>query len=244
MKTPFLFLVLAVLSLGYVLMADSDARPNDYQRRALVLAVSGAPTFSKGATHRADLIQGMHLFQGAEIVTGPNSSVDLFFNQIGSMVRVEPNSKVTLETLRRFVKPDRLVRETVFNLEEGRLLGFSRILVPDGKFVVKTKFGTVSMVGPSATRYSNSADGSVVVGKKSPAPLQVESQAGSGKTNLVQPSQKLQHPTNDPVALDDATRAKITTPLDSLQSLAETLAPPSMLTTNLPPAEKKAAPKR
>lgn len=150
------FLACAV-ALGSLWFADSaQAAPG----RAVVRAVRGSADFSDGSGSWKKMRVGSLLRQGAVIRTAPESSVDLFLDMNGPVVRVTESTQVGLDRLTFEETGVETVIDTGIDLKEGRILGNVKKMAQASKYEVKTPNGVAGIRG---TEYDISASGKVLV---------------------------------------------------------------------------------
>jgi hypothetical protein len=128
--------------------------------KATVRAVRGSADFSDGSGSWKKIKVGVVLKQGAVIRTAAESSVDLFLDQNGPVVRVTENSQLGLDRLTFEDSGVETVIDTGLNLKDGRILGNVKKLAQASKYEVKTPNGVAGIRG---TEYDISANGKVLV---------------------------------------------------------------------------------
>jgi len=123
--------------------------------RAVVRSVRGTADYSDGGSWLA-LKVGKVLNPGAKIRTQPQSTVDLFLDINGPVVRVTENTEVGLDKLSFDKTGSDSVIETQLDLKSGRILGRVHKLAAASKYEVKTPVGVAAIKG---TEYDISANG-------------------------------------------------------------------------------------
>ena len=129
------------------------------QGKAVVRQVKGAAEASEGGAWKA-LKGGEQLAPGTVIRTANDSSVDLFMDQNGPLVRLVENTTLGLEKLNFENTGVDTVIETQLDLKSGRIVGVVKKLSATSKYEIKTPNGVAGIRG---TQYSIAADGTVKV---------------------------------------------------------------------------------
>jgi len=127
--------------------------------KAVVRQVTGAAEASVGGAWKA-LRVGDQLLPGSVVRTANNSTVDLFLDQNGPLVRLTENTTLGIDKLNFENTGVDTVVETQLDLKSGRLVGIVKRLSATSKYEVKTPNGVAGIRG---TRYTISADSSVMV---------------------------------------------------------------------------------
>lgn len=105
-------------------------------------------------------------------VTGGHA--DIFFRQIGTMVRLLPGAELRVETLKSQRKENGLIaKDTLLDLRAGRILTFVRVQFPESRFQVRTAKGLATVTGAGTGRYDIGAAGRFVTAKSSSSALKV-----------------------------------------------------------------------
>jgi hypothetical protein len=129
--------------------------------KAVVRQVRGAAEASEGGAWKA-LSGGEQLAPGTVIRTANDSSVDLFLDQNGPLVRLTENTTLGLEKLNFENTGVDTVIETQLDLKSGRIVGVVKRLSATSKYEIKTPNGVAGIRG---TDYVIAADGTVKVPK-------------------------------------------------------------------------------
>src|SRR5665213_1864425 len=119
-KVQSLFACLMALSL-LALTLPVSAESAKKESFARVVAVHGAVDFSVNGGASQKMRPNMDLPPGAMIHTGPDSTADISAN--GSVVRVQPETSVTLETMSVVGSRFDGDTETMLNLKTGTVVG-------------------------------------------------------------------------------------------------------------------------
>ena len=127
--------------------------------KAVVREVTGAAEASVGGAWKA-LRKGDTLMPGAVVRTANDSSVILFLDQNGPLVRLTENTTLGIEKLTFENTGVDTVIETQLDLKSGRIVGTVKKLSATSKYEVKTPNGVAGIRG---TKYVISADSSVMV---------------------------------------------------------------------------------
>jgi hypothetical protein len=134
--------------------------------KAVVRAVKGSAQYSEGGTWLS-LSSGQVLKAGAVVRTANDSSVDLFMDENGPVVRLMENTTLGIDKLNYEVTGVDTIVETQLDLKSGRLVGIVRKLSATSKYEVKTPNGVAGIRGTeyviSATNEVYVMSGSVVV---------------------------------------------------------------------------------
>jgi hypothetical protein len=154
--------------------------------KAVVRHVKGSAEYSEGGGSWAALKAGMTLKAGAVVKTGNDSSVDLFLDQNGPLVRLAENTTLGLDKLCFEPTGADTVVETQLDLKAGKIVGIVKKLAPTSKYEVKTPNGVAGIRG---TEYVISATGEVEVVTGSVVVVYVKAD-GSVVTQEVRAGQK------------------------------------------------------
>jgi len=127
--------------------------------KAVVRGVRGAAEASVGGAWMA-LKVGEELMPGAVVRTANDSSVDLYIDQNGPMVRLTENTTLAIEKLNFENTGVDTVIETQLDLKSGTIVGVVKKLSATSKYEIKTPNGVAGIRG---TQYVISADGTVKV---------------------------------------------------------------------------------
>lgn len=147
--------------------------------QAIVVRVNGTCEWSEDGTHFKQVKEGEVFTEGASLRTGANSRLDMFFRRIGTSVRLQEGTEVTLEKLERHMSGGTPQMATLLNLRAGRIFTVARSLVPGCTFEIKNAAGRSVVEGGGAEgRYIITADGTHVTEKRSTAPLKLIRETG------------------------------------------------------------------
>lgn len=129
--------------------------------KATVRAVRGSATVTsdKGATWKPVKV-GQTISPMSTIRTAPESSVDLFLDQNGPVLRVTADTSIGIDKLDYENTGVETVIETQLDLRSGRILGNVKKMAAASKYEVKTPTGVAGIRG---TEYDISANGTVHV---------------------------------------------------------------------------------
>ena len=97
---------------------------------------------------------------GSVIRTHENSTVDFYLDESKTTLRLTPNSKLAIKTLKVWQAGDQAVTDTELKLLEGGIVGAQKKLMKPSHFQISTPNGVASIVG---TEYLVRADGAVTV---------------------------------------------------------------------------------
>ena len=229
LRTRFQHASLAVLTTllavwGIRAASALEASETDPRRAAVVMLEGTAECTIGGVTKPADL--GTLLPPGSTVKTGKKSEVVLFFRQVGTMVRLRPNTTLGIETMTKFVQDEVLLKETVLDLKEGGMMCVVRVLDERSKFEVKFPGYSATFDGAGMGRFDLNAKGTILVGKRSERSLRVVSAAQPDKLIMVPPGQYFTRGNDLPAVASEQLLKKVRPNLDKLESLARALTPP------------------
>ncbi len=142
-----------------------------------------------GANSSAEPKAQFTLNEGAVIRTGENSKTDIFFRRIGTTIRVQPNSEVKFEKMRRSTESGAPVLETLVHLRKGRIFTVVRSLVAGSTFEIRNAAGRSVVEGApkgGMGRYIITADGTQVADKTSSIPIKLIADKG---VTIIKPGQ-------------------------------------------------------
>jgi hypothetical protein len=199
--------------------ANAQQLLTENPRKAFVLAVQGEATYElNGKTE--PLRAGLSLAQGAVIKTSKDSKVDLFLRQVGSSVRLQPDSELRLVKLEKFLKDGLVAKRTLLHIEKGSMLCYWKVLIPHSQIFISTPLTETSLPGVGTGRFEIDAGGIVTVGKKSLRPLAVTTLA----TNVtVLPGQSFNITNSTTRPIDAKKMTQLLHDLDELQDIADEL---------------------
>lgn len=141
---------------GVVAMTSAQAAQSG---KAVVRSVSGEAQYSDGGSWMP-LSTGMELMPGASVRTANDSTVVLFLDQNGPLVKLTENTTLGIDKLTFEPTGVDTIIETQLDLKSGRIVGIARKLSATSKFEIKTPSGVAGIRG---TEYSISATGEVYV---------------------------------------------------------------------------------
>lgn len=136
------------------------------QQRAKVVSFSGTATASEsgGAATFAPVTRGQALPVGATLKTGAASTMDIDLGPVGSTVRLQENTTMSVAALMAESTPAGVESSTQLDLMQGTIAGSVRKLGAVSKYEVKTPRATFGIRG---TRYVISADGRATISEGS-----------------------------------------------------------------------------
>ena len=131
------------------------------QSRAKVRAVQGDAQYKANpAADWAALKTGAVLNPGAVVETGRGSHVDLFLEEMGSVVRITESTTMGIDKLNYSKIDNEQVIETELNLKSGTILGNVKKMAAASRYDVKIPNGVCGIRG---TEFKISANGVVYV---------------------------------------------------------------------------------
>jgi hypothetical protein len=123
-----------------------------------IKSVHGTVAYSTDRSNWADLKPGMVLSKGAELKTGPDSTVDLEFAYSGTELRLRPDSLLELARMDEVVAEQNVIIDTRLNLLSGSLIGSQHKLTKPSTFTIATPNGSATIRG---TEYLVTSAGAV-----------------------------------------------------------------------------------
>jgi hypothetical protein len=117
------------------------------QGNAKVSLIKGKATYSVDDAVWVPLKIGTTLKPGSIVQTAPESIVDLNLGENGPVVRVAPNTKVTLDKLAYSGSGMDSVVDTRVSLQEGTIIGNVKKLAKASKYEIKTPNGVAGIRG-------------------------------------------------------------------------------------------------
>ncbi len=150
-------LLACAVALGSFLIVESAQAAAG---KAVVRAVRGSADYADGSGSWKKMRVGSIIRASHVIRTAADSSVDLFLDMNGPMVRVTENTQVGLDRLSFDDTGVETVIDTGIDLKDGRILGNVAKMAQASKYEVKTPNGVAGIRG---TEYDISASGRVVV---------------------------------------------------------------------------------
>ncbi|MGA3180587.1 MAG: FecR domain-containing protein [Verrucomicrobiota bacterium] len=146
-------LVLAFASVSTWVLAEGAKKAT----QATVRAVHGTATYSIAGGMPQPLRPNMELPEGSVIETGMDAQVDLQVNGRASTVRVEANTKMTLQTMENLGAGD---TETMLDIRIGQAEGSVKKITKASKYEITTPRGVAGIRGTDwAVQVSQNADG-------------------------------------------------------------------------------------
>ena len=140
-----LFACVATLALTS-LFADLKAETVQ-QGSAKVRQIKGSARYSADSGAWIPLKVGTTLHPGASVQTAPESIVDLDLGENGPMIRIAPNSTVSLDKLTFAGTGIDSVIETRLSVQNGTLIGNVKKLAKASKYEIKTPNGVAGIRG-------------------------------------------------------------------------------------------------
>ncbi|MBC8001196.1 MAG: FecR domain-containing protein [Opitutaceae bacterium] len=125
----------------------SDAHAASMQGKAEVTRLQGSAKYSTGGNVWVPLKVGTTLKSGAVIQTAADSTVDLNLGLNGPVVRVTPNTTLSLDKLAYTDTGADTVIETQLNLQSGRVLGNVKKLSAASRYEIKLPTGVAGIRG-------------------------------------------------------------------------------------------------
>lgn len=180
--------------------------------KAVVRQVRGAAEASEGGAWKA-LSGGEQLAPGTVIRTANDSSVDLFLDQNGPLVRLAENTTLGLEKLNFENTGVDTVIETQLDLKSGRIVGVVKKLSATSKYEIKTPNGVAGIRG---TDYVIAADGTVKVAKGQIVVVYVKADGGV-VTQVVNEGEKFNPATQKVEVMSSEEKAETQAMADSLK---------------------------
>lgn len=151
--------VLTAFTLAGVL-ASFSANSQSTSGRILVQKISGEVMVSSGGEQWEPLKADTYLDRGATIRTSSAGAADLLLQYNGSVLRLTPNSTLTLARLDKEQAGQDIITETSLQLVSGALVGSQRKLAAPSRLDIQIPGGVATIRG---TEYVVRADGAVSV---------------------------------------------------------------------------------
>ena len=152
-----------VLSLACLMFVGFVARAQAEQGSAVVKALRGRVSSMDALGFTRLLKLGDVLKPGETVTTGPDSTVDLFLDQIGRGLELAPNSMLSLEKMTRETSAIGTVTDTRVELQKGGVYGVVLGLRPGSQFEVKTPQGLTSVKSGTSEFFIDALQGTVYV---------------------------------------------------------------------------------
>ncbi len=147
-----------LVTCGAVFMAISmtaTLRAEHMEGKAMVKTIHGTPKCSTGTDAGEAIKAGAALKSGGTIKTDADSSADIAMGS-GSMIRVTPNSEVTLGAVNANNTGVDTVADSTVNVKSGRILGHVKKQSAASKYEIKLPYGTARIHGTSFSAGDNS----------------------------------------------------------------------------------------
>jgi len=123
-------------------------------------AISGNVEFSTQPEQWQPLRLDSKLGSGSVIRTHEGSTLDFYLDDSKTTLRLTPNSKLAIKTLKVWQAGDQSVTDTELTILEGGIVGAQKKLMKPSHFQIATPNGVATIVG---TEYLVRADGAVTV---------------------------------------------------------------------------------
>ena len=221
----FVAIVLSLLVFWSLRAAPAEDEEEADPRRAAIAMIEGAAECTiNGVTKPVEL--GLLVRPGATLRTGKKSEMVIFFRQIGTMVRLRPNTTLVLEEMTKFKQDDVLLKRTVLDLQAGEMMCVVRVLDERSKFDIKVPGYLASFDGAGKGRFDLNAKGVILVSKRSERPLRVTPWSKPEGATLVSPGYYFSRNDEKVLAASESMLKKVRPNLDKLEKLAQALTPP------------------
>jgi len=143
----FKMLFAATLAFAGIAMFGPLQAQEVKQGEAKVFKIKGSAQFSVPGGTLAPLRDRARLKPGTTIVTGTDSTVDLFLGVNGPILHLGPATTVSLDVLTFSGSGDDAIIETKINLEDGEVFGSVHKIAATSKYEVKTPTGVAGIRG-------------------------------------------------------------------------------------------------
>jgi hypothetical protein len=181
--------------------------------KAVVRSVAGAAEYSVSGPWMP-LRVGQELAPGSTVRTANDSSVVLFLDQNGPLVKLTENTTLGIDKLTFEPTGVDTIVETQLDLKSGRVVGIVRRLSTTSKYEVKTPTGVAGIRG---TEYSISATGQVYVLSGSVVVVSVRAD-GSVLTQVVNPGEMFNPATGRVEPIPAATQSQLLGEISGLRA--------------------------
>ncbi|MBA4149525.1 MAG: hypothetical protein H0X66_15540 [Verrucomicrobia bacterium] len=156
--------------------------------QAVVVSVKGKCDYSEDGATFTKLEEKQVLKEGVVLRTGEGARADIFFRRIGTTMRLQEQTELTIENMSRHTTDGDPVMRTLLDLKKGRIFTVVRSFVPGSTLEIRNAAGrSVVEGGGTKGRYIITADGTQVADKDSDIPLKVIGQTG---VTIITPGQK------------------------------------------------------
>ena len=156
--------------------------------QAVVIGVTGKGEYSEDGKTFVPITESQVIKEGSVIKTGEDSRVDIFFRRIGTSVRLQPSTEITLEKMTRVTTNGSTLLKTLLDLKTGRIFTVVRSFVPGSTLEIRNAAGRSVVEGSgNKGRYIITADGTHVTHKDSEIPLKVIGEKG---ITIIKPGQQ------------------------------------------------------
>ncbi len=186
---------------------------------AMTLTVHGKCEYSRDGATFTKLRHAQILEEGAVIRAGEGSQVDLFFRRTGTVVRLQPDTEIKLETMSITMKDGQPLVHTLLDLRTGRIFAVVRHTVPGSTMEIKNKDGRAVVEGSGIGRYIITADGTHVAANGSGIPLKVVHENG---ITVVAAGEQFSKKDGKTLPLDSGVWVKELMQMDELDAVVDT----------------------
>lgn len=136
------------------------AKAEPLQAHFDIMAINGSAFISKNGKDYSPLHTGEFTGAGFVLKTAPDSTVDLFLPDSGTVLRMRPDSILQFDHLNKMPAGELTVSDTSLKLLKGSVVGSQHKLSAPSHFEIATSRNTATIVG---TQYVVNADGAVSV---------------------------------------------------------------------------------
>jgi hypothetical protein len=158
---PFAFVFLVSISfLGLAALSSESSPSEPYAKGVVFKTISGNVEFSTQPGQWQPLQLDSQVGSGAVICTHADSTLDFYLHESKTTLRLTPNSKLAIASLKYWNTGEQDVTETQLKLLEGSIVGAQNKLVKPSHFQINMPNGVATIVG---TEYLVRADGAVTV---------------------------------------------------------------------------------
>jgi hypothetical protein len=185
---------------------------------AMTLSVTGKCDYSTDGVTFTKLERSHILEQGAVIRTGADARVDLFFSRTGTVVRLQEDTQIKLETMSITTQDSLPLVHTLLDLQTGRIFTVVRHNVPGSTMEIKNKDGRAIVEGSGIGRYIITADGTHVAAEHSGLPLKVVHENG---ITVLSAGQQFSKKDGKMIPLDSTAWVKELIQIDELAAITE-----------------------
>jgi hypothetical protein len=161
MKSLPFHLLLFFSFIGLTAFSSDSLQPAPDANKGVVFkTISGTVEFSTQPGQWQPLQLDSKVGGGAIICTHANSTLDFYLHESKTTLRLTPNSKLEIATLKSWNTGEQDVTDTQLKLLEGSIVGVQNKLVKPSHFQIIMPNGVATIVG---TEYLVRADGAVTV---------------------------------------------------------------------------------